>query len=131
MAGARTGWLPLLARGRSLERGSGEALRFFQHRFWATGCEALWLAVGPVARERENKSGVGVTRFGEAGGWSWGADRGHPKSQRPAAARRWSVAMLWALVEKALCPSKSSPIKVRTNATLLSRACILTRFRGH
>ena len=31
MAGARTGWLPLLARGRSLERGSGEALRFVQH----------------------------------------------------------------------------------------------------
>ena len=94
--------------------------------------------VGPVQADpraervgRENKSGVGVTRFGEAGGWSWGADRGHPKSQRPAAARRWSVAMLWALVEKALCPSKSSPIKVRTNATLLSRACILTRSRGN
>ena len=58
MAGARTGWLPLLARGRSLERGSGEALRFFQHRFWATGCEALWLAVRENRRSRLDVVGL-------------------------------------------------------------------------
>ena len=64
MGGARTGWLPLLARGRSLERGSGEALRFFQHRFWATGCEALWLAVRENRRPRLDVVGLQSCRIG-------------------------------------------------------------------
>ena len=48
MAGARTGWLPLLARGSSLERGSGEALRFFQHRFWMDDHLSLLVDVDAV-----------------------------------------------------------------------------------
>ena len=69
----------------------------------------------------EGLRGVGVSRFRDAGGCSWGANQDHPNSQRPAAARYPPVAM-WAYVKEVLSPFKSSPVVRTTRPLSVSRA---------